>query len=393
MLTLIRKAHLIDPEPLGFHDVLIAGSRIARVAPQIDLSGSDVNIIEAEGRWLLPGFVDVLTHPCGGGGEGGFGNRTAELEAADFLRAGITTPVGALGTDSITRRLEVLYGQVMKLRAHGLSALMYSGSYRVPVATLTGDVARDLVLVEPVVGLGELAIADHRSSHPTAAELLRIASDVHLGGTLSGKGGTLFLHVGDARPGLEPIEIALEQSELPRRLFYPTHCNRRAGLLEQSIEHVKHGGFADFTVSTTPEFIEAGEVPALEALRSAIDAGASAKRLTFSSDAGGSLPHYVGGELTGLRPARPDSLLDLLRSASGNESHPPADIVAAMTRNPASALKLPRKGCIEPGADADLLLMDPAGAQLNDVFSLGQRLMKDGNVNIPMKQAHEEPRS
>jgi beta-aspartyl-dipeptidase (metallo-type) len=123
MLTLIRKAHLIDPEPLGFHDVLIAGSQIARVEPDIDLSGSGMNIIEAEGRWLLPGLVDVLTHPCGGGGEGGFGNRTAELEAADFLRAGITTPVGALGTDSITRTLEVLYGQVMKLpRTRSLGA-------------------------------------------------------------------------------------------------------------------------------------------------------------------------------------------------------------------------------------------------------------------------------
>ena len=85
------------------------------------------------------------------------------------------------------------------------------------------------------------------------------------------------------------------------------------GLLEQAIGHAKKGGFIDFTVSTTPELIEADEVPALEALRSSIDAGAPLENLTLSSDAGGSLPNYEEGELKGLREARPSALLGLLR--------------------------------------------------------------------------------
>lgn len=380
MLTLIRNARVFSPHPLGVCDVLIAGNTIARVEAGIDLAGKGIEVLDAEGRWLLPGIVDPLTHPAGGGGEGGFGNRTREIVASDFITAGVTTPVGALGTDSVTRSLATLYGQVMQLRANGLAAQMFSGSYRVPADTLTGDVVRDLVLIEPVIGFGEVAIADHRSSQPTAEEFRRLAAEVHLGGTLSGKVGTLFIHVGDGAGELDMVESALSGSDLPRRLFYPTHCNRHEALLEQAIAHADKGGFIDFTVSTTPELIEAGEVPALDALHQAIEAGVPAGNLTFSSDAGGSLPHYRNGELVGLKAATPGSLLDLLRRAAGGNTEPPAEVVAALTCNPADALNLPLKGRIQPGADADLLLLDPAGAQLNDVFCLGRRLLRNGHI-------------
>jgi beta-aspartyl-dipeptidase (metallo-type) len=382
MLTLIRNAEVYSPEPLGRRDVLLAGGRIAAIDKRISLAGDMVEEVDAHGMWLLPGFVDPLTHPAGGGGEGGFANRTTELDAADFVAAGVTTPVGALGTDSITRGLEVLYGQVMKLRANGLSALMYSGSYRVPASTLTGDVARDLVLVDPVIGVGETAIADHRSSHPSAHELRRLAADVHLGGTLSGKGGVLFLHLGDGDSGLGLVEELLAASDLPRRLFYPTHCNRNPRLLDRAIEHARRGGYADFTVSTTPELLAAGEVPAHEALQTAIGAGVPAGRLTLSSDAGGSLPHYLDGKLAGIREAGPETLLDLLRAALDGRSDTIPSVIAALTRNPADALHLARKGRIESGADADLLILDPAARSLNDVFCGGRRLMRAGRLDI-----------
>jgi beta-aspartyl-dipeptidase (metallo-type) len=381
MPLLIRNAQVFAPRALGQCEVLLAGSRIAEVrSGKIDIGGSSLEIVDAGGRWLLPGFVDALTHPCGGGGEGGFANRTAEIPFEEFVQAGITTPVGALGTDSIARSLEVLYGKVMELRASGLAALMYNGSYRVPPATLTGDVARDLVLVEPVIGLGEVAVADHRSSQPSVAEMCRLAADVHLGGTLSGKRGVVFLHMGDGQDGLGLIEHVLQSSDLPRRLFYPTHINRRRGLFEQAIEHVKAGGFADITVSTTPELIAAGEMPALEALREAIEAGAPAERLSLSSDAGGSLPLYRDGELMGLKSATPSVLLAALVGAMGSGERLLEPVIAALTRNPATALGLAGKGRVEAGADADLLLIEPDSGRLTDVFCLGRRLMNNGSI-------------
>jgi len=376
MPILIRNAQVYAPESRGVNNVLIEGGRIMSVSSgAAGLEGELLETIDAQGRWLLPGFVDVLTHPCGGGGEGGFGNRTPELEAGEFIHAGVTTPVGALGTDSITRSLEVLFGKTMELRAKGLSALMYNGSYRMPPLTLTGDVARDMLLVEPVIGVGEVAISDHRSSQPTTQELRRLAADVHLGGTLSGKQGVVFLHLGDGGAGLEPIESALAGTELPRRLFYPTHSNRNRLLLEQAAQHASRGGYADITVSTTEELIAAGDIPALDALSLALEAGAPAERITLSSDAGGSLPLYRDGELAGLQSASPGAMFDTLTAAIGR-ADTVETVIAAMTRNPARALGLARKGCIAPGFDADLMLLDASSGSLDFVMCQGQWLLK-----------------
>lgn len=380
MLTLIRNAQVFSPDPLGFREVLIASGRVAAIAESIDISGKELEVVDAEGMWLLPGLVDPLTHPCGGGGEGGFGNRTAEILPEAFIRAGVTTPVGALGTDSITRNLDVLYGHVMTLRAHGISAHMFSGSYRLPAPTLTGDIARDLVLIEPVIGVGEVAIADHRSSHLSISELRRLASDVQLGGVLSGKGGTVLMHIGDSKSGLELIEKVLRDSDLPRRLFYPTHVNRQKALLRQAIDYTSKGGYADITVSTTPELLNAGEVPALEAFHQAIDAGSPVSHLTFSSDAGGSLPHYEHGVLVGLKAAEPDSLLRLLQSSLADDRNAHHQVIQAMTRNPARALHLHGKGRIQAGADADLLLLEPDKLKLIHVMGQGRWLMRDGEI-------------
>ncbi|MDP5052462.1 MAG: beta-aspartyl-peptidase, partial [Congregibacter sp.] len=175
-MYLISGAQCFDPSPRGQLEVLVAGGQvIAMGAPgAIEV---DAERIDARGKLLVPGLVDALTHPCGGGGEGGFANRTPEIDVQTFVRAGVTAPVGALGTDSIGRSLDVLYGNVMGMRGQGLNAYMLTGAYRVPAPSLTGDIARDIYLVQPVVGVGEVAIADHRGTQPTAQELRRLAAE------------------------------------------------------------------------------------------------------------------------------------------------------------------------------------------------------------------------
>ena len=376
MLTLITNAQVYAPSPLGLQSVLVSGGRIARVDETIKLAGAELEVIDAEGRWLLPGFVDALTHPCGGGGEGGFGNRTGEISAAEFARAGVTCPIGALGTDSITRSLEVLYGCVMGLREQGIWAFMYTGAYRVPAPTLTGDIARDLTLVSPVIGVGEVAIADHRSAQPTAQELRRLAADSRLGGILSGKTGTVLVHVGDGPSRLGVLREALADSDLPAASFYPTHINRSDALLREAAQFAADGAWVDITASTTPELVAAGDIPALDALQRVLDAGAPADRVTISSDAGGSLPLFENGELRGLTAASPQSLLEVLQQTISAAPEQVEAVIAALTANPATALGLAGKGRVAAGADADILLLDPASSELTDVMCGGRWLLR-----------------
>ncbi len=382
MLTLIRNARVFSPQPLDDVEVLIAGDRIAAVAERIDLDGTALDVIDANNGLLMPGIVDALTHPCGGGGEGGFQNRTPEIDFAGFVAAGVTSPIGALGTDSVARSLDVLYGHIMHLRAQGLAAYMYTGSYRIPPTTLTGDVTRDITLVEPVIGVGEIAISDHRSSQPTVEELRRTAADCRLGGIITGTGGTTLVHVGDGASGLEPLRKALDGSDLPSHSYYPTHVNRSRELLEESIQFSRRGASIDITVSTVPEFVELGEVPALQALTDALEADAPADRLTLSSDAGGSLPVYRDGELQGLTAAPPTALLELLQQVLRTQPELAPAVIAAMTCNPAAALNIASKGTIAPGYDADLLILNSDSFALRDVFCRGRCLMRNGNVNI-----------
>jgi beta-aspartyl-dipeptidase (metallo-type) len=380
MLTLITNARVFAPQPLGVQAVLISGNRIAAVDESIDLAGEKLQVLDAGGRWLLPGFVDALTHPCGGGGEGGFGNRTAELTAEQFVRAGVTCPVGALGTDSVTRSLEVLYGCVMGLREQGIAAHMYTGAYRVPAPTLTGDIARDLILVGPVIGVGEVAVSDHRSSQPAVQELRRLAADSRLGGIISGKTGTVLVHLGDGEGRLAPLREALADGDLPGASFYPTHVNRSDALLIEAAAFAAGGAFVDITASTTPELIAAGDIPALDALQRLLAAGAPADRVTLSSDAGGSLPLFEAGELRGLTAASPHSLLEVLQEAMAESSEVVETVIAALTANPAAALGLGSKGRIRPGADADLLLIDPDSRELSDVMCGGRWLLRGGEL-------------
>ena len=104
MLTLIKNANVYTPKPIGKADVLIEGTRIAAIGKSLELPANypgDVKIVDADGRLLVPGFIDLHTHITGGGGEDGFSSRTPEAKLSDFTLAGVTTAIGLLGTDGI----------------------------------------------------------------------------------------------------------------------------------------------------------------------------------------------------------------------------------------------------------------------------------------------------
>ena len=239
-MQLLRNADLYDPLPKGRASLLIGGERILWIGDELELPATlGVTVRDLEGRRVIPGLIDCHVHLTGGGGEAGMHTRVPPLQLSRLTGGGVTTAIGLLGTDDTVRSTAELVASARGLIAEGMSAWCYTGGYHLPPATLTGSVRADIAHIDLILGVGELAISDHRSSQPTLDELLRIAGDAHVGGLMTGKAGIVHLHVGDGERGLELVRRALGESELPPSVFNPTHVNRRKALFEEACDLAK----------------------------------------------------------------------------------------------------------------------------------------------------------
>ena len=107
--------------------------------------------------------------------------------------------------------MQALLAKARGLTQEGLTALLWTGGYSIPPATLTGDVIHDMVLVPEVIGAGEVAISDRRSSAPELPELARITKQAYVAGTLAGKSGVTHFHVGEEPSKLQPVRTLLDE--------------------------------------------------------------------------------------------------------------------------------------------------------------------------------------
>ena len=362
-MLLLRNASVFAPKPLGVQDLLLGGGKILWLGSALEALpaalAASTEVIDLDGRRLIPGLIDGHVHVTGGGGEAGFSTRVPPVPLTRFTTAGVTTVVGLLGTDDVARSTRDLVATVNALREEGLSAWAYTGGYHVPPTTLTGSVRADLVFIESLLGVGEVAISDHRSSQPTFDEILRLAADAHVAGLMTGKAGILHLHLGDGPRGLELVRRALAESEIPARVFNPTHVNRRRGLFDEAIELARAGCTVDITAFPVEEGEDA--YGAAEALQRYLASGAPPERVTISSDAGGCLPCFDGdGRVCSMDVGSAGALLASMRELLG-AGMALETMLPAFTSNPARLLRLSNKGRIAAGADADLVALDATG--------------------------------
>lgn len=385
MITVIKNINVYAPEKLGKKDVVIVNDKIEGIYDNLNIPDNFVNIsvIDGKGKILFPGFLDCHVHIIGGGGEGGFKTRTPEISIVSLIEAGITTVVGCIGTDGICRNMRSLIAKANGLEEEGITSYCYTGSYEIPVKTITDSIKGDLMMVDKIIGVGEVALSDHRSSQATYQDFVNTVAQARVGGILSGKAGIVNVHLGDGARRLEYLFKVIEETEIPPTQLLPTHINRSDKLFKVGIEYAKKGGFIDLTTSSDPRFLEPGELRACEGLTLLLKNGVDIKHITFSSDGNGSMPVFDNyGKLVGLGICSVETLYREVKDSIKEYNVPIEDAIKVITSNVAEVLKLNNKGKIEKERDADLVIVNEDTLDIDMVIAKGKIVVKDGNTTI-----------
>lgn len=378
--TLLKNAHVIAPEDLGVKDILVTGEKIAMIGEGLSLPAVyDCEVVDCEGNYVVPGFIDSHVHLIGGGGEGGYATRTPEIQLTDITTSGVTTVLGLLGTDGVTRHVASLLAKARGLEDEGITAYIYSGSYEIPTPTITGSVRNDIILIDKVIGTGEIAMCDHRSSQSPKEAYQQITAEARVGGMLSGKAGVVNMHLGDGEDGLKMLYEITKNGEIPKTQIIPTHVNRNKRLFKEAIEWAKQGGIMDVTSSVSPESGSSHSVKSSEAVKQALEAGVNIENITMSSDGNGSMPIFdEAGNNIGVGVASQISILNEFRDMVQKENIAITDAIKIITSNIAKFTKLyPRKGCLANNSDADILVLDK-DLQLQHVWARGTHMVENG---------------
>lgn len=340
-MLVVENGEVFTPAPRGRATIVVAGGRIERIG-DVDASAFAPEVVDASGCIVVPGFIDPHIHLIGGSGEKGFASATPAISATELFAAGTTAVIGLLGTDTTTKTLPSLLARVKALRDEGLHARMWTGGY--DARSLTGSVRDDIILIEEIVGAGEIAIADRRSVHFDARTLARLASDCYIAGTLTGKAGVLHLHTGEHSQRLAIVREVLDLG-VPPAALHPTHVNRNEKLLKEAAELTLRGVAVDLDVVDED----------LDHWLGAFDGDRS--MVTVSTDA------PIG---------RTGALLEQVCSVIRKKVWPIEDALALVTRNPARVLKLHDAGELAEGKRADLLLLDADTLALRRVIAGGR---------------------
>lgn len=372
-MLLIKNANIFAPDAIGNKDILIGGGKILDISENIKCSASSLNTWDAQGKIVLPGFIDQHVHITGAGGKRGFASMSPEIKMSQLVKVGTTTVVGLLGTDGATRNIKSLYAKVKALEMEGISAYMFTGYYGLDPNYIMDRLQDDFIFIDKVLGC-KIAIADIRSSFPSDIELLRLLREVRVGGMIGNKKGILHLHLGNHPEQMDQLFRLVEEHHFPIENISPTHVGRTEKLFQQAIRFAKMGGMIDITTGAS-KYTE----PYLS-VKTALEAGVSINNITFSSDGNAGLDKLnEKGEFIGFTKAPIDQnfiqVVDLVQKAGIDIS----EAFKIITTNPARNLGLKNKGAIKVGMDADLCCLSE-NLELTDVFAMGKPMMQSGKV-------------
>jgi dihydroorotase len=380
--VLIRGGRVIDPATSrdGVADVLIEDGRIAAVEPGLDVPGAEV--VDARGRWVTPGFVDLHTHlrepgqeykeDIASGGRsavaGGFTTVCCmanthpvndDPAVTDYIldRGRQDSPARVFPIAAATKGLE---GKVMTemaaLRKAGAVAFSDDGrtimdggvmrrvlEYARMIDAPVSVHAEDCTLVgHGVVNEGPVSTKLGLPGNPCAAETVLVARDLLLA-ELTGA----HLHVGHVSTAgaVELIRRARERGVHVTAEVTPHHL----ALTDEATL-----GY-DTNCKMAPPLRSAADVRACRQglVEGVIDC--------IATDHAPHAPHEKDVEFTaappgvlGFETAFP-VVMDLVRAGEIT----PLELIRRLATNPARILELAQLGSLAVGAEADVVVLDP----------------------------------
>ncbi len=360
MFTLIENGEIFAPAPIGIQSLLsVEGNilKIGEINPRfVEKLGVEFEVINARGCLITPGFIDPHQHLLGGSGEQGFSTQTPEMTATEIISAGLTTVVGCLGVDTTMKTMPGLLAKAKALKEEGLNAFVWSGGYNVPPTTITKNIREDILFVDEIIGAGEIALSDKRSTEPDFHELAHLVHDVYVGGMLSKKAGVTHFHIGEERKRLQLLRDLIDKDDVSPEWLYPTHITRSEELMIEAIELTKRGSFVD--IDTVNE-----DLP--KWVKFYRENGGDLKKLTVSSDS----------SITS-----PKALFEQIRACVLEHDFALEEILPLVTANTAQVLKLDLKGAVAEGKAADILILKKSTLEIREVIAGGKRLFKNGKI-------------
>jgi dihydroorotase len=394
----IEGGRVIDPATGtdGVRTVVLRDGRVAEVAERVERP-SDARVVDARGRWVTPGFVDLHVHLREPGQEY---KETVATGARAAVAGGFTSVVAMPNTKPVNDTLAVTELVLARAAAAGLARVYPCG------CVSRGQAGEDLAEYGDLKAGGCVALSDDGRPVASSALMRRALEYARTFGLplavheedpqLVGKG---VMHEGAAatRLGLRGIPGQAEEvmvlrdvalAELTGGRLHVQHVSSAGSV--RAVREAKRRGLA-VTAEATPHHLTltdedlaasgySTDFKMAPPLRSAADVAACVEGLadgTIDCIATDHAPHSpvekevefdaAANGIVGLETAFP-VCLELVRRGRLTERR----LVEALTAAPARVFGLPG-GTLARGAPADVAVLDPAAAWTCDPAAFHSR--------------------
>lgn len=375
MLTLLKSCELYSPEKEEICDILLGGNRILAIGKELfPQKGLITEIVNCSGYKVFPGLIDPLCFPCGDGNDHGREMLFQPTLFADSAKlAGVSSLIGTLGWNDITRSPDTLLRKTKELCGKQIKAYTYTGGFRGNSAVMTGSIASDLTYIAEIKATGAIGIADHRSGLLSEDIVSTTHAEAEAGAELGEKSAVVVYLLGEEKQHYTSQLNILNKMTPVFRHTMLAGVNRNSEALEAG---KKFGmkGLVNIAANTSG-FFQDDAIEAKTALKEYLRAGVPIKNIIISS--------YAGIEAVKPQTTNLETQYGMFYSAfceSISDINIPTDVVAKVFSSNASKIfRLNDAGIIKEGMDADILVSTNDFKPVH-LFIRGTQVLQDRKV-------------